>query len=493
MKNILYQESIVEIKHLFRMMRNTLLALFVFAGTAFATESYSQTMKVTVVADNMSTGKVISEIEKQTDYLFVYNVNEVNLKRNVKVNAQNKSVAEVLNKVFEGTDIYYAMEGKNIMLMSKAKDGEVAQQANKVTGIVKDTNGEPIIGANVTVKGQSIGTPKNAVLQITYIGYVSQEVKVSGNKELNIILKEDTETLDEVVVVGYGTMKKTDLTGAVMQVKTNDIKSVTAGNPLQALQGRAPGVSVMTNNIPGESPTMRIRGSGSISAGNDPLYVVDGFPLMNGSISEVNANDIASIEVLKDASATAIYGSRGANGVVMITTKTGAKNAKNLSFNATYGFQMPGRLIETMNHEQFVDFINTAYTNAKGTPVYTAANPAPDIHTDWQDEIIKDSAPVQDYSISFDGTTGDTQYMVSGGMFLQNGLISSAKFDKYTFRSNIQHKFNRFLTIGSHLQYAYTEQAKAGIGNTAGSLSSIWRSGWPTLPVKNEDGSSASI
>ena len=149
MKNILYQESIVEIKHLFRMMRNTLLALFVFAGTAFATESYSQTMKVTVVADNMSTGKVISEIEKQTDYLFVYNVNEVNLKRNVKVNAQNKSVAEVLNKVFEGTDIYYAMEGKNIMLMSKAKDGEVAQQANKVTGIVKDTNGEPIIGANV--------------------------------------------------------------------------------------------------------------------------------------------------------------------------------------------------------------------------------------------------------------------------------------------------------------------------------------------------------
>ena len=130
MKNILYQESIVEIKHLFRMMRNTLLALFVFAGTAFATESYSQTMKVTVVADNVSTGKVISEIEKQTDYLFVYNVNEVNLKRNVKVNAQNKSVAEVLNKVFEGTDIYYAMEGKNIMLMSKAKNGEVAQQAN---------------------------------------------------------------------------------------------------------------------------------------------------------------------------------------------------------------------------------------------------------------------------------------------------------------------------------------------------------------------------
>ena len=217
------------------MMRNTLLALFVFAGTAFATESYSQTMKVTVVADNVSTGKVISEIEKQTDYLFVYNVNEVNLKRNVKVNAQNKSVAEVLNKVFEGTDIYYAMEGKNIMLMSKAKDGEAAQQANKVTGIVKDANGEPVIGANVTVRGQSIGTitdidgrfvldaPKEAVLQITYIGYVSQEVKVSGKKELNVVLKEDTETLEEVVVVGYGVQKKANLTGAVSSVKMDEI------------------------------------------------------------------------------------------------------------------------------------------------------------------------------------------------------------------------------------------------------------------------------
>lgn len=311
MKNILYQESIVEIKHLFRMMRNTLLALFVFAGTAFATESYSQTMKVTVVADNMSTGKVISEIEKQTDYLFVYNVNEVNLKRNVKVNAQNKSVAEVLNKVFEGTDIYYAMEGKNIMLMSKAKDGKVAQQANKVTGIVKDTNGEPIIGANVTVKGQSIGTitdidgrfvldaPKDAVLQITYIGYVSQEVKVSGNKELNVVLKEDTETLDEVVVIGYGTAKKSDLTGATAQIKPEALTSSVVGNALESLQGKAAGVAVFNDNKPGASPSIRVRGSGSITASNEPLYVVDGFPLMDGNISDLNPSDIESMEILR--------------------------------------------------------------------------------------------------------------------------------------------------------------------------------------------------
>lgn len=178
-------------------------------------------MKVTVMADKISTGKVINEIEKQTDYLFVYNVNEVNLKRTVQVNAENKSVAEVLNKVFEGTDIYYAMEGKNIMLMSKAKENSSVQQTeNKIKGVVKDTNGEPIIGANITVKGQSIGTitdidgrfileaSTNALLQVTYIGYVSQELQVNNRKEITIILQEDAKALEEVVVIGYGTAKK---------------------------------------------------------------------------------------------------------------------------------------------------------------------------------------------------------------------------------------------------------------------------------------------
>ena len=350
MKNILYQESIVEIKHLFRMMRNTLLALFVFAGTAFATESYSQTMKVTVVADNMSTGKVISEIEKQTDYLFVYNVNEVNLKRNVKVNAQNKSVAEVLNKVFEGTDIYYAMEGKNIMLMSKAKDGEVAQQANKVTGIVKDTNGEPIIGANVTVKGQSIGTitdidgrfvldaPKNAVLQITYIGYVSQEVKVGSQKELNIILKEDTKTLDEVVVIGYGSMRKKDLTGAVVQINPNKVADTHPTNVQELLRGTA-GLQIGYDTSAKGGGSIQLRGQNSVYTDGDhnaPLIVLDGM-VFYGELSEINPNDISQIDVLKDASSTAIYGAKAACGVIIITTKKGKVGKPVINISTSLG------------------------------------------------------------------------------------------------------------------------------------------------------------
>ena len=494
MKNILYQESIVEIKHLFRMMRNTLLALFVFAGTAFATESYSQTMKVTVVADNMSTGKVISEIEKQTDYLFVYNVNEVNLKRNVKVNAQNKSVAEVLNKVFEGTDIYYAMEGKNIMLMSKAKDGKVAQQANKVTGIVKDTNGEPIIGANVTVKGQSIGTitdidgrfvldaPKEAVLQITYIGYVSQEVKVSGNKELNVVLKEDTETLDEVVVIGYGTAKKSDLTGATAQIKPEALTSSVVGNALESLQGKAAGVAVFNDNKPGASPSIRVRGSGSITASNEPLYVVDGFPLMDGNISDLNPSDIESMEILKDASSTAIYGSRGANGVVMITTKKGKSGTKNLSVNTSVGVQMPGRLANLISGEDFINFMNAGYKNQGSNIPFSGIPSTYTTDTNWEKEILENSSLLQDYSITFDGSSNKTNYMLSTGFYNQEGLLKAQNYQKYTFHGNLQHSFNKWLTVGANTQFTYSIQ---DVFDSA--LIDIYRYGWPTENVKNED------
>ena len=494
MKNILYQESIVEIKHLFRMMRNTLLALFVFAGTAFATESYSQTMKVTVVADNMSTGKVISEIEKQTDYLFVYNVNEVNLKRNVKVNTQNKSVAEMLNKVFEGTDIYYAMEGKNIMLMSKAKDGKVAQQANKVTGIVKDTNGEPIIGANVTVKGQSIGTitdidgrfvldaPKDAVLQITYIGYVSQEVKVSGNKELNVVLKEDTETLDEVVVIGYGTAKKSDLTGATAQIKPEALTSSVVGNALESLQGKAAGVAVFNDNKPGASPSIRVRGSGSITASNEPLYVVDGFPLMDGNISDLNPSDIESMEILKDASSTAIYGSRGANGVVMITTKKGKSGTKNLSVNTSVGVQMPGRLANLISGEDFINFMNAGYKNQGSNIPFSGIPSTYTTDTNWEKEILENSSLLQDYSITFDGSSNKTNYMLSTGFYNQEGLLKAQNYQKYTFHGNLQHSFNKWLTVGANTQFTYSIQ---DVFDSA--LIDIYRYGWPTENVKNED------
>lgn len=496
MKNILYQESIVEIKHLFHIMKITALILFIFAGTAFATETYSQVMKVTVMADKISTGKVINEIEKQTDYLFVYNVNEVNLKRTVQVNAENKSVAEVLNKVFEETDIYYAMEGKNIMLMSKAKENSSVQQTeNKIKGVVKDTNGEPIIGANITVKGQSIGTitdidgrfileaSTNALLQVTYIGYVSQELQVNNRKEITIILQEDAKALEEVVVIGYGTAKKSDLTGSTAQIKPEALTASVVGNALESLQGKAAGVAVFNDNKPGASPSIRVRGSGSITASNEPLYVVDGFPLMDGNISDLNPSDIESMEILKDASSTAIYGSRGANGVVMITTKKGKSGTKNLSVNTSVGVQIPGRLANLISGEDFINFMNAGYKN-QGSNVPFPNNPSTyATDTNWEKEILENSSLLQDYSITFDGSSNKTNYMLSTGFYNQEGLLKAQNYQKYTFHGNLQHSFNKWVTIGANTQFTYSIQ---DVFDSA--LIDIYRYGWPTEKIKDEDG-----
>lgn len=502
MKNILYQESIVEIKHLFRMMRNTLLALFVFAGTVFATESYSQTMKVTVVADNVSTGKVISEIEKQTDYLFVYNVNEVNLKRSVKVNAQNKSVAEVLNKVFEGTDIYYAMEGKNIMLMSKAKDGEVAQQANKVTGIVKDANGEPIIGANVTVKGQSIGTitdidgrfvldaPANAVLQITYIGFTSQDVKIGNKKEIVVTLAEDTETLDEVVVVGYGTQKKVNLTGAVGNVSMKDIGDRPITNASNALQGTVSGVyALQKSGQPGaDGAVINIRGVGTLN-NSDPLVLIDGFP---GSMSDVDASDINSISVLKDAASASIYGNRAANGVVLITTKKGALGKVKLSYNGYFGIQEATSLPSVLNSYDYATLYNEACRNSGQQEKYL-----PEQIQKFRDgtdpmypsidyfDVYYDKASMQNHRLNLTGGSDNFQYAIMLGYLDQEGILVGTNYRKTDFRTNIDsYLWKKRLRVTTRLSGNYGVKKEPR---------DIWNAKWyatnaPVWPLKNEEG-----
>ena len=214
------------------------------------------------------------------------------------------------------------------------------------------------------------------------------------------------------------------LTGSVTQVKAEDIVSVAAANPIEALQGRASGVAVVNDDAsPGGSPKIRIRGVGSISAGNEPLIVVDGFPLINSNLNDISSNDIESMEILKDASSAAIYGSRGANGVILITTKQGAKGQNNLEVTGTFGVATPARLPEMLGREDFLNFINEAYTYSNGTPVYSSSNPAPAYDTDWQDEVIRNSSTVQNYSVSFRGGKDKTTYMISGNIYDQGGML----------------------------------------------------------------------
>lgn len=366
---------------------------------------------------------------------------------------------------------------------------------SNITGTILDSSGQPIIGASILVKGSKTGVisdldgkftiavpQKGSTLIISCVGYVTENVK-ANQSDLKIVLKEDNELLDEVVVVGYGTMKKSDLTGANTQLKTDAITATVSASPLESLQGKAAGVSVMTNNKPGESPTIRVRGSGSITASNDPLYVVDGFPLMDGNLNDINPADIESMEVLKDASSTAIYGSRGANGVIMITTKKGSKGRNNVSVNLSTGIQMRSRLQNLISGQDFVNFMNEGYQRQGNSSV-----PFPDGYTgnftNWEKAIISPSAIVQDYNVNFDGGNEKTNYMLSAGFYNQDGLIEGQGFQKYSIHNNLQHKFNSWLTVGSSIQVTYSTHNE--MDNMTGDL---FRFGWPTEPVKNEDGS----
>ncbi len=380
-----------------------------------------------------------------------------------------------------------------------ATPSPLPQQQTKSThvrGVVRDSNGDPLIGVSVVPSdNQKQGVITNmdgqfdiivkggTTLQFSYVGFKSQTVKVTPGGNYNIQLVEDNDMMDEIVVVGYGTMKKSDLTGSTTSLRNDAITSVMAANPIEALQGKSTGVAVFTNNQPGEAPTLRIRGSASINAGTDPLYVVDGFALTDGDMNDINPADIESMEVLKDASATAIYGSRGANGVVMITTKKGSKGKHNISVHANLGVQMRSRLIDTITGQEFIDYINAA-NEAQGS-----AKPFPSGYTgqfyDWQKGVIKSSALTQDYGLTLDGMSGDTKYMFSAGYYNQDGLLDCQGYEKFSLHSNLDHKFNKWFSIGSNMQLTTSRQDIL----TNPVTNDIFRSGWPTDMPKNDDGS----
>lgn len=385
------------------------------------------------------------------------------------------------------------MPATSLAAGSGTQTANAAAQQQKATGKVLDANGEPLIGVSVVVKGDTrkgaitdldgnftIDVPQGTTLVFSYVGFVSQEARAGGN--MVIKLQEDHNNLDDVVVVGYGTMKKRDLTGSITQLKTDDITSVMTANPLEALQGKSTGVAVFTNNQPGAEPTIRIRGSASINAGTDPLIVVDGFPLVDGNMNDINPADIESMEVLKDASSTAIYGSRGANGVIMITTKKGSAGRANISAHANLGVTVPGRLIETIDGEDFVNYIKEAYANAgNGEPDVSGAGK---YNTDWQKEFLKGSALTQDYGVTLDGANEKTNYMLSGNYYNQDALIPNRGYEKFSVHNNLDHKFNSWLTIGSSMQLSISNHNVL----TDPVMNDIFRYGWPTEPIYNEDG-----
>lgn len=351
-----------------------------------------------------------------------------------------------------------------------------AQQQITVAGNVKDEKGEPIIGANVIVKGTSTGSITNvegdfslpnvqngAVIEISFIGYLQQNVKVEGTKPINVFLKEDSKVLDEVVVVGYGVQKKSDVTGAVAAVNTKMLEERPQSNIIQSLQGSVAGlnISITGTNAEGSSSSTVIRGTNSISASNKPLIILDGIPF-DGPWSEINPNDVQSIEVLKDASSAAIYGARGSNGVILITTKKGEAGKISISYNAYFTFSSPVNIPRMMNGEEFWKYKTEAIQASLGANAdpddYLAQMTATEIRmheagqsTDWLDLITRDSFS-QQHNLSFRGGTDKTKYFVSANYINNEGITINNQFERYNFRINLDQEFYSWLKFSTSTQ-----------------------------------------
>lgn len=378
-----------------------------------------------------------------------------------------------------------------LLLLATAFTVAAQNARHPVNGVVTSAAGEPLIGVNVLIKGSTSGTVTDLdgrfnvdaentdVLVISYTGYLSQEITVGNRTSLEVLLEENVTQLDEVVVIGYGTQKKSDLTGAVSSISGDKLRGSITTNLDQALQGRIAGVQVTQNSgAPGGAASIRIRGANSITGSSEPLYVIDGIPFQgdgavvagfdwaggaNGQnrvnpLSTINPNDIVRIEVLKDASATAIYGARAANGVVLITTKRGERGESKISYNGYYANQSLANKLEMMDLPQFADYQLQVTDELNLTPNQRYLDPSllgPG--TDWQDEVFR-NAGMQSHQLSVSGGTDKTTYAVSGGYFQQDGIIIGSNFDRFTTRINLDNEVKDWLKIGGSLAYAGTNE-----------------------------------
>lgn len=392
-------------------------------------------------------------------------------------------------------------------------------QQRTVTGTVTDAaDGKSVPGVTIIGKGSTIGTTTDIsgnytlkinesikVLVFTFIGMKTIEVPVGTSNVINVQLESEAVSLEEVVVIGYGSVKKSDLTGSVASIRTDDLRKIPVNSLDQGIQGKVSGVQVtQLSSQPGGAMSLRIRGGNSIMAGNEPLYVIDGVliesqvnmswigsPSQNG-LSSVNPGDIESMEILKDASATSIYGARGANGVVLITTKRGKSGKDNITFETYFGMQYKARDITVMNASDFATLYDEAGANA-ATSAYVPLYPDPESlgsGTDWQSEIYQ-NAPIQNYQLNFSGSNEKTTYAISAGYYKQGGIIVGSDFKRYSFRLNLDRKVSEKLLVGSNLSFTQTSSNTVPTDTPGGFFPGVVNTALifnPVLPVYDETG-----
>lgn len=497
-----------KIKKLSKIMRLTVLFLLIGMGISNATSLYSQSTYLTVDITNKPVREVFNEIEQNSEYIFFYYDEVIDINRKVNIRAKNQTIDKILDQLFESTDNTYVIDDRQIFISKKepalkTEIKAVQQQTKTVTGVITDDLDEPLIGVNIQIKGTTTGTitnvdgefslsitQSNPVLVISYIGYKTQEIQIGNQEHIQVILKPDALGLDEVVVVGYGTVRKRDLTGSVASVGADKIASTPSASAVQAIQGRVPGVFISNSTTkPGENASVIIRGKRSINGSSDPLYVVDGIPIV-GDLNELNPADIESIDILKDASATAIYGARGSNGVIMITTKKGKEGKIQVEYNGYVGFQSVLNQLDYMDGAAYAETVRESY---RSTGKYLSATPsweedqtigsfANDPYTleslrmaydengnydpskvrsgsKWWEEAQR-TGMVTNHQVSVRGGSEKTNFTFSGGYYGNKGLVKDEEYSRYSIRLNLDHTINKYIKFGASSQFSHSVQER---------------------------------
>lgn len=476
-------------KDYLRIMKITSLLLFVCMFQLMAHTGNAQNTVIHVKSNTLSVKELFNEIEKQTDYLLVFSNKEIDTNKTVAVKNKSAQIGEILNNAFGGTDIEYLFENNYIVLKKKEDSpmpiNQQTKQAEKhIKGVITDERGEPIIGANVVEKGTTNGTitdldgnfsltiSGSTPLIISYIGYKEIEIAIENQTTFNIKLAEDLQALDEVVVIGYGTARKSDLTGSLTQVTSESFAEQKVTRVDQALQGRASGVQISnTAGAPGGDVRIRIRGANSVLGDNSPLFVIDGF--VGGDFSLLNPNDIKSIEVLKDASSTAIYGSRGANGVILITTKNGAKDGKikvnysgDVSFSSAlkqYDMLNAGEFAETVNqHDKAMGIAKQTFNEEEIKGYYKNGG------FDYMDAVFRNAVSTQ-HQVAVSGGSEKNQFHVSGNYLDEQGIVKKSGYKRYTLRANLNSQVNERFSFRFNMNVASStgtnNHSRTGAGN----------------------------
>ena len=501
-----------------RTMRGTLFLIVLSITQVFAVNTYSQSTRLSLSMKNATIKSILDQVENQSDFYFIYDATVVDVDRKVSIESDNKLIPEILDEIFKDSGVIYKINNRQIALTSASNIS--SQQTKTVTGKVTDSSGSPLPGVTVVVKGTTQGiitdmdgnytllkVPGDAILVFSFVGMKTQEIPVADKTNINITMEEDAIGIEEVVAVGYGSMKKRDVTGAMSSVKSEDFNIGVTTAPEQLLQGKVAGVDIVQiSGRPGAASNVRIRGASSISAGNDPLYVIDGIPLQFGSansfvtvsgesstspfsseasnpLNTINPSDIESIDILKDASATAIYGSRGANGVILITTKKHKGLGETISYDTYCGISSIRKKLPFLSADEYRNYaekVGVSYSDLG-------------YDTNWQDEIFR-TAFSQNHNIAFGGGSENSKYRASLGYNDQQGIIISSELKKYTTRLNATHKaIDGKLNVSLNITYAKVINddvpVSSNVRNGGGNMLKDALRWAPTLPVYNEDGS----